>query len=60
MNRSATVFAAITTDAPADAAPEPVTAAVTLRAVLPRTDALTAPERGLMEEWLDRIAGTSD
>ncbi|MFF4559157.1 TetR/AcrR family transcriptional regulator [Streptomyces sp. NPDC001422] len=53
------VLAAITTDAPADAAPEPVTAAVTLRAVLPRTDALTAPERGLMEEWLDRIAGSS-
>ncbi|MFG2455226.1 hypothetical protein ACGFSG_38290 [Streptomyces sp. NPDC048512] len=23
------------------------------------TDALTAPERGLMEEWLDRIAGSS-
>ncbi|WP_055490873.1 TetR/AcrR family transcriptional regulator [Streptomyces sp. TP-A0356] len=49
------VIAAITTDAPA-ATPGPVAAAVTLRAVLPQTDALTAPERGLMREWLDRIA----
>ncbi|MEU0033791.1 MULTISPECIES: TetR/AcrR family transcriptional regulator [unclassified Streptomyces] len=54
------VIAAITTDAPATAAPGPVTAAVTLRAVLPRTDALTAPERGLMEAWLDRIADAAD
>ncbi|MGW3629911.1 TetR/AcrR family transcriptional regulator [Streptomyces sp. NPDC005122] len=54
------VIAAITTDAPATAAPGPVAAAVTLRAVLPRTDALTAPERGLMEAWLDRIADTAD
>ncbi|WP_268814571.1 hypothetical protein [Streptomyces olivochromogenes] len=37
-------------------APGPVAAAVTLRAVLPQTDALTAPERGLMEQWLNRIA----
>jgi hypothetical protein len=50
------VIAAITTDAPAAAVPGPVAAAVTLRAVLPQTDALTAPERGLMQEWLDRIA----
>jgi AcrR family transcriptional regulator len=50
------VIAAITTDAPATAVPGPVAAAVTLRAVLPQTDALTAPERGLMTEWLDRIA----
>jgi hypothetical protein len=28
-------------------------------AVLPQTDALTEPERGLMREWLDRIAGTA-
>jgi hypothetical protein len=40
--------------------PGPVAAAVTLRAVLPQTDALTAPERGLMQEWLDRIAASSD
>ncbi|MCT9105044.1 TetR/AcrR family transcriptional regulator [Streptomyces mirabilis] len=50
------VIAAIATDAPVAPAPGPVAAAVTLRAVLPRTDALTAPERGLMEEWLNRIA----
>jgi AcrR family transcriptional regulator len=54
------VIAAITTDAPAAAVPGPVAAAVTLRAVLPQTDALTAPERGLMQEWLDRIAASSD
>ncbi|WP_262705392.1 MULTISPECIES: TetR/AcrR family transcriptional regulator [Streptomyces] len=49
-------IAAITTDAPAATEPGPVAAAVTLRAALPRTDALTAPERGLLREWLDRIA----
>ncbi|AQW49429.1 TetR/AcrR family transcriptional regulator [Streptomyces violaceusniger] len=49
-------IAAITTDAPASAEPGPVAAAVTLRAALPRTDALTASERGLLREWLDRIA----
>jgi AcrR family transcriptional regulator len=50
------VIAAITTDVPAAAVSGPVAAAVTLRAVLPQTDALTARERGLMQEWLDRIA----
>jgi AcrR family transcriptional regulator len=50
------VVAAIATDAPVAPAPGPVAAAVTLRAVLPQTDVLTAPERGLMEEWLNRIA----
>ncbi|CNF93934.1 TetR family transcriptional regulator [Mycobacterium tuberculosis] len=50
------VIAAITTDAPAHSAPGPVGAAVALRAVLPRATALTEPERGLMREWLDRIA----
>jgi AcrR family transcriptional regulator len=49
------VLAAITTDV-STADPGPVAAAVTLRAVLPRTDALTEPERGLMRAWLDRIA----
>ncbi|MCD9590654.1 TetR/AcrR family transcriptional regulator [Streptomyces sp. 8ZJF_21] len=49
-------IAAITTDAPAAAEPGPVAAAVTLRAALPRTDALTVPERNLLREWLDRIA----
>lgn len=50
------VIAAITTDAPAGPMPGPVAAAVTLRAVLPQTDALTAAERSLMQEWLDRIS----
>ncbi|MFE2562308.1 hypothetical protein [Streptomyces mirabilis] len=50
------VIAAIATDAPVAPASGPVAAAVTLRAVLPQTDALTAPERGLMEEWLNRLA----
>ena len=51
------VIAAITTDGPAPAAPGPVSAAVALRAVLPQTSALSARERGLLQEWLDRIAG---
>lgn len=34
----------------------PATAAVTLRALLPRTEALTPAELGLLREWLDRIA----
>lgn len=50
------VIAAVTTDAPAPAAPGPVTAAVALRAVLPQTTALTDLERALLREWLDRIA----
>jgi hypothetical protein len=50
------ILAAIITDAPAVDDAGPVAAAVTLRAVLPETDALTEPERGLMREWLDRIA----
>jgi len=49
-------IAAITTDAPAPARPGPVAAAVTLRAALPQTTALTQQERGLLAEWLDRIA----
>ncbi|PRY02449.1 TetR/AcrR family transcriptional regulator [Allonocardiopsis opalescens] len=51
------VIAAITTDAPPE---EPrggaPVAAVALRAVLPRTTVLTAAERALLAEWLDRIA----
>lgn len=50
------VIAAITTDAPV-AAPGPAAAAVALRAALPSTSALTAHERALLAEWLDRIAG---
>ncbi|KIF66735.1 TetR family transcriptional regulator [Streptomyces sp. AcH 505] len=51
------VIAAVTTDAPGPATPGPVGAAVALRAVLPQTSALTERERGLLGEWLDRIAG---
>lgn len=50
------VLAAITTDTPAADSPGPVSAAVALRAALPSTDALTAHERALLTEWLDRIA----
>ncbi|MFE2679073.1 TetR/AcrR family transcriptional regulator [Streptomyces hygroscopicus] len=53
------IIAAITTEAPAATEPGPVAAAVTLRAALPRTAALTAAESGLMREWLDRIADAS-
>jgi hypothetical protein len=36
----------------------PATAAVTLHAALPDLMALTAAERGLLGDWLDRIAGS--
>ncbi len=50
------VIAAITTDVPASAEPGPAGAAIALRAVLPQTSALSAHERRLLEEWLDRIS----
>jgi AcrR family transcriptional regulator len=52
------VLAAVTTDATADASPDagPIATAVALRAVLPRLSVLTGAERGLLEEWLDRVA----
>ncbi|MDN3352425.1 TetR/AcrR family transcriptional regulator [Actinomadura sp. DC4] len=53
------VIAAITTDTPPVTPPEPVTAAVALRAVLPKSAALSGRERSLMEEWLDRIIDPS-
>ena len=49
-------IAAITTDAPAPAPSGAANAAITLRAVLPQTSALTASEQALMREWLERIA----
>jgi AcrR family transcriptional regulator len=49
------IITAITTDTPAPAPPGPVGAAVALRAVLPQTAALTDHEKGLLQEWLDRI-----
>jgi AcrR family transcriptional regulator len=50
------IITAITTDTPAPALPGPVSAAVALRAVLPQTTALTDQEKGLLQEWLDRIS----
>jgi AcrR family transcriptional regulator len=50
------VIAAITTSAPAVPAPGPAAAAVTLRAALPSVDVLSEPEKGLLADWLDRIA----
>jgi hypothetical protein len=50
------VIAAITTGAPALDSPGPAAAAIALRAVLPDAAALTAGERRLLEEWLDRLA----
>jgi AcrR family transcriptional regulator len=49
-------LAAVIADAPAVAAPGPVGAAVALRAALADTDVVTNGERGLLREWLDRIA----
>lgn len=50
------IFAAVITDAAPVALSGPVGAAVHLRAVLPETPALTANERDLLQDWLDRIA----
>ncbi len=49
------LIAAVTTDVPASVAPGPAGAAIAMRAVLPQATALTAPERALMGEWLDRV-----
>jgi AcrR family transcriptional regulator len=49
------VIAAICTGPPAGGAPGPVTAAVALHAALPRVDSLSAGEKVLLGEWLDRI-----
>lgn len=53
------VIAAISTDTPVLADAGPVGAAVALRAVLPRTAALTGGEQNLLREWLDRITGSA-
>jgi AcrR family transcriptional regulator len=50
------VIAAITFDAAVVAEPGAAAAAITLRAVLPDATILTANERLLLEEWLDRLA----
>lgn len=52
------VLAAVTVDGRDAPAPGPVAAALALQAGLPDVDALTPSERGLMTEWLDRIAVT--
>jgi len=52
------VIAAVTTGTPPRDQPSPVGAAVALRALLPQTSVLTAHERGLLHEWLDRIASS--
>lgn len=55
------VIRAITIDIPERVRAEPTSAAVTLRAQLPDLGALSAGERHVMGEWLDRvIAGTPD
>jgi AcrR family transcriptional regulator len=52
------VCATILTDASTAAITGPGAAAVTLRAALPDLAALTAAERTLLGDWLDRIAGS--
>jgi AcrR family transcriptional regulator len=58
-NASPDASTAADTDAStaAGTGPAAVTAAVTLRAALPDLTALTAAERALLGDWLDRIAG---
>ncbi|HEX6341116.1 TetR/AcrR family transcriptional regulator [Umezawaea sp.] len=53
-------IAAVTTEgvAPDRSGVDPVTTAVALRAVVPTLTALSAPERVLLEEWLNRIASS--
>jgi hypothetical protein len=58
-NREAVMAAVITDGASAQTdtgTVDPVTTAVALRAVLPRTSGLTKRERALLEEWLERLA----
>jgi hypothetical protein len=52
----AAVCAAILVDTEDAVLPGPEVAAVTLRAALPELSALSAGERVLLGEWLDRIA----
>ena len=49
------VIAAITHHEPTPDQPTPATAAITLQAVMAQSDALTPPERELLDEWLTRI-----
>jgi hypothetical protein len=52
------VCATILVDQSTAAITGPAAAAVTLRAALPDLTALTAAERALLGDWLDRIADT--
>jgi hypothetical protein len=52
------VIAAITTEEPVGHEPGPRAAAIALRATLPDVDALSAGEKNLLGEWLDRIGAT--
>jgi AcrR family transcriptional regulator len=55
----AAVLARILTDAPAVEQRDAVTAAVTMRALVPQLDALSDAERGVLAEWLDRAIAAS-
>ena len=50
------VLSAMVSDAPAAPSPGPASAAITLRALLPETTALSEGEKNLLGDWLDRIA----
>lgn len=52
-------IAGITNDAPNRPSPGPVIAAIALRAALPQLEVLSDPERGLLQEWLDRITAAA-
>ena len=54
------IIAAVTTDGPALAGAAPAAAAVHLRAALDLSSALSPNERGLLGDWLERIASTTD
>jgi hypothetical protein len=48
---------AVTTEKPAVEDAGPAAAALALRAALPEQTALSAAERHLLDEWLERVAG---
>lgn len=50
------VITAISTEEPVSSVPGPAGAAITLRAALPGIESLSASERSLLREWLDRIS----
>jgi hypothetical protein len=54
------VLAAIATEAPLTERPNPVSAAITLRATLGDATVLTEGERRLLDEWLERLSTDPD